>query len=61
MKKFQFIKFHIKLNARGRGEHLRIIFNKVDGCLKKYDSTKYLALFHSDKNRREFLIELAIV
>ena len=26
-----------------------ITFNKVEGYIKKYDSTKYLALFHSDE------------
>ena len=25
-----------------------ITFDKVDGCIRKYDGTKYLALFHSN-------------
>ena len=34
---------------------LRIVFNKIDGYTRKYDSTKYLALFHCDeKNERIF-------
>ena len=33
---------------------LRIIFNKVDGYTKKYDKTKYLALFHSKRFERIF-------
>ena len=28
---------------------LRIIFEKVDGYIRKYDRTKYLGLFHSDR------------
>ena len=27
---------------------LRVIFDKVDGYIRKYDSTKYLGLFHSN-------------
>ena len=27
--------------------HLCIIFDKVDGYIRKYDETKYLSLFHS--------------
>ena len=29
---------------------LHIIFEKVDGYIRKYDGTKYLALFHSDES-----------
>ena len=29
---------------------LRIIFDKADGCIRKYGETKYLALFHSSEN-----------
>ena len=28
-----------------------IIFDEVDGYIRKYDGTKYLALFHSDENK----------
>ena len=41
-----------------------IIFDKVDGYTRKYDSTKYLALYHSDEkyeinfNRIWYLIML---
>ena len=28
---------------------LRCIFGKVDGYIRKYDYTKYLALFHSSE------------
>ena len=37
-----------------------IIFDKLDGYIRIYDRTKYLPLFHSEKNMREFLIELDI-
>ena len=37
---------------------LHMIFNKVDVCIRKYDETKYLALFHS---MRECFIELDIL
>ena len=41
---------------------LRIIFDKVDGYIRKYDSTKYLASFHSDKKyERMFSTELDIL
>ena len=33
---------------------LHIIFDKVDGYIRKYDGTKYLALFHSDENYESF-------
>ena len=33
---------------------------KVDAYIRKYDETKYLALFYSDENIKEFLIELGI-
>ena len=32
-----------------------VFFDKVDGCIRKYDGTKYLALFHShEKYERLF-------
>ena len=35
--------------------HLCIIFDKVDGYIRKYDETKYLSLFHSgEKHERIF-------
>ena len=33
---------------------LHVIFNKVEGYIRKYDKTRYLALFHSDKNCQRF-------
>ena len=33
---------------------LRITFNNVDGYIKKYDKTRYLALHHSEKWDRIF-------
>ena len=39
---------------------LRIVFDKVDGYLRKYDETKDLALFHL-KNLKEYLTELDIL
>ena len=38
---------HTKLHTGAKPLH--IIFDKVDGYIKKYDRTKYLALFHSDE------------
>ena len=32
---------------------LRIIFDEVDGSMKKYDRTKYLALFPPDKSMKD--------
>ena len=35
--------------------HLCIIFDKVDGYIRKYDKTKYLSLFHpGEKHERIF-------
>ena len=31
------------------GKPLRIIFDKVDGCIKKHDRPKYLGLFQCDE------------
>ena len=42
-------------------QSLRIIFDKVDVCIRKYDGTKYLALFYSNKKMREFLIEYTFI
>ena len=39
----------------------RIIFDKVHGYVRKYDETKYLALFHSDEKYERILIELDIL
>ena len=33
-------------------------FDKADGYIRKYDGTKYLALFHSDEKYERILIEL---
>ena len=44
---------------------LHIIFDKVDGYIRKYDSTKYIELFYSDEkhermfDRISYLIMLA--
>ena len=35
---------------------LQIIFDKVDQYITKYDSNKYLALFHSDEKYEKILI-----
>ena len=35
-----------KLNTVQR---LSCVIDEVDGCIRKYDETSYLALFHSDK------------
>ena len=41
---------------------LRIIVNKVEGYIRKYDTAKYLYIFFVPmKKRREFLIELDTV
>ena len=42
---------------------MRIIFDKVEGYIKKYDKTRYLALFYSEIfnevfNRIKYLIRL---
>lgn len=34
---------------------LRIIFDKIDGYIKKYDKNKYLALFHSNETYERML------
>ena len=39
---------------------LRIVFDKVDGYLRKYDKTKDVALFNL-KNLKEYLTELDIL
>ena len=39
---------------------LRITFNNVDGYIKKYDKTRYLALHHSE-NVIEYLIEIDMI
>ena len=36
-----------------RGKTLHIIFLKVDRYNRKYESTKYLALFHSDEKKEK--------
>ena len=37
------------------GKYFHIILNKVDGYIKKNDSTKYLALPHSDKKHDKII------
>ena len=39
---------------------LRIIFDKVDTCIRKYDRTNCLLLFHAE-NMREYLMELDVL
>ena len=34
---------------------LHNIFDKVDECIRKYDKTKYLGLFHFDEKYEKFL------
>ena len=41
--------YHAVYKTPYREKPLSIIFKKVDGYIRKYDSTKYLALFHSDE------------
>ena len=48
IKIFQFIKLLIKLRCNCF-TYFALIFDKVDGYIRKYYSTKYLALFHSDE------------
>ena len=43
------------------GAKARITSDKVDGYIRKYDGTKYLALFHSDKKLDRISIELDIL
>ena len=40
---------------------LRIISDKIDGFIRKYDRTKYLRLFHSNKKYERIWIELYIL
>ena len=58
MKIFWFTTFHTKLIG---GKHLHIMFDKVDGFIRVYDVTRYLALFGAEKydfiyNRVRYLI-----
>ena len=47
--------FNVVYKTPYSAKSIRIIFDKVDGCMRKYDSTKYLALFHSaEKYERNF-------
>lgn len=39
------------------GKLLYITFDKVGRCIRKYDKTRYLSLFHSDKNMEVFFLE----
>ena len=39
------------------GKPLYITFDKVGRCIRKYDKTRYLSLFHSDKNMEVFFLE----
>ena len=45
---------------------LHVMFDKVDGCIRKYDRTKDLGLFHSDEkqiisHRIKYLIMLKLI
>ena len=45
---------------------LHVMFGKVDGCIRKYDRTKGLGLFHSDEkqiifHRIKYLIMLKLI
>ena len=39
------------------GKPLYIIFDKVGRCIRKNDKTRYLSLFHSDKNMEVFFLK----
>ena len=52
MKIFEFTMLLTKLHTIQ--SFLRITFNNVDGYIKKYDKTRYLALHHSEKWDRIF-------
>ena len=52
MKIFEFTMLLTKLHTIQ--SFLRIIFNKVDGYIEKYDKNRYLTLPHSEKLDRIF-------
>ena len=44
-----FLIYHVAYKNMHDARLLCDIFDKVDGFINKYDGTKYLALFHSNK------------
>ena len=46
---FFFFFFDIAYKTHYRGKPLHVIFDDVDGYILKYDKTRYLTLFRSNK------------
>ena len=40
---------YVAYETQHSAKPLRIVFDKIDGCIREYDGTKYLALFHSNE------------
>ena len=43
-----FLIYDVALKTSYGAKSLNIVFDKVDEYIKRYDETKYVALFHSD-------------